>query len=602
MFSYIFMKILESRPSRYDRGINIITGGHARKVRKEIVKTCVKPGLHMLDVGCGTGELLELAARAGAKVSGLDISEGMLAMARKRFEFEDLKGQGTFRHAGVTELDNLFAGNSFDLITATLVFSELHTAERNWALREFGRILKPAGVLVLADEVVPRSLPRRLIHFLVRWPLAVVTYLIAQIGSRAIPNMAGEISQTGFKVFREKRSLFDSFAIVYAEKPAGAMPTSIGGETVLRPEEDISLLKTIWDFIGRWFPNPVQPGLRKIGDAGSQSPVFVTGNFHLTVRRLEKALYGLPSWLLVAPTRGINVWCASCGGDMTEHSVIAALKTSRLAERVDRRKLTLPQLAASGVDRTAIEELTGFQTDFGPLRARDIKDFVNRNYEKSPDQCLVRYPISFRLEMLFCMNALVWLIFVILTGLLNMRWVVLGSLLFWGAGMVLYAGYPYLPGKGGWLKAGALAVFEVLGIAIYTAEVLQKPWWTHWGWMTVAFFFTMWLGFDLKGIVGGNVSEAEALMHKLGVKSVGRIFTAHPDKVGTIKHNRNICTNCLTCLNVCPKGVFAVLPPEPRISLKNPENCFNCGACIKQCPSGALFINSDIDKNSLIKS
>jgi len=221
MLSYVFMKILESRPARYDRGINILTCGHARKVKQEIVKACVRPGIQMLDVGCGTGELLEQAARAGAKVSGIDISEGMLTIARKRFEIDDLKGKGTFHHAAVTELDNLFAGNSFDLITTTLVFSELHTEERYWALREFARILKPAGVLALADEVIPRSFPKRLIHFVVRWPLAVVTYLIAQFGTRVIADMVSEISTAGFEVLGEKRSLLDSFAVVYARKPAG---------------------------------------------------------------------------------------------------------------------------------------------------------------------------------------------------------------------------------------------------------------------------------------------------------------------------------------------------------------------------------------------
>ena len=91
-------------------------------------------------------------------------------------------------------------------------------------------------------------------------------------------------------------------------------------------------------------------------------------------------------------------------------------------------------------------------------------------------------------------------------------------------------------------------------------------------------------------------------MHKLGVKSVGRIFTARPDKVGTIQHDRNICTNCLTCLNVCPKGVYALETENNQVTLKNPETCFNCGACLKQCPSGALFINSDIGKNSRMES
>ena len=594
MFSYVFMKILESRPARYDRGSNILTGGHANKVKNEIIATLVKPDIRVLDVGCGTGQLLAQAARRGAKVTGIDISEGMLTIARKRFESGDLKGKGTFYQAGVTELDTLFADDSFDLITATLVFSELHRGERHWALREFARILKPSGVLVLADEVRPKKRLERFIHFLVRFPLALITYLLSQITTNAVPNMVQEVLGAGFEVFREKRSLLGSFAVVFAMKHARLDSTNAGVDTFLLPEDDISALKTIWDFIGRWFPNPVEPGLRKIGNAGTQSPVFITGNFHLTVRRVEKALFGTDSWLLIAPTQGINVWCASSGGEMTEHSIISAMKTSRLEDRVVHRNLILPQLCAPGVNRKVLEELTGWKVDFGPVYARDISNFIQHNNEKSTEQRIVHYPLSFRLEMLFCMNALVWLILAVIASFVNIGWVALGTFLFWGAGLILYAGFPYLPGSSGWWKAALLSIFEVFGITLFTAYVLNLPWWTHWGWIFVAVVLTLWLGFDLKGIVGGNLSEAESLMHKLGFKSVGRIFSAHPAKLGSIRHDRHACTNCLTCLNVCPKGVYSIADKDNQINLTNAEACFNCNACIKQCPSEALSF--DVDK------
>jgi ubiquinone/menaquinone biosynthesis C-methylase UbiE len=218
MFSYIFMKILESRPRRYDRGINIISAGHAKKIKNEIVSNWIRPGIKVLDVGCGTGELVANAARAGADVAGIDISEEMLREARKRFEASALKGRADLYHAGVTELDELFADNTFDVVTATLVFSELHPAERIWAITDFHRILKPSGVLVLADEVRPRAFIQRLAYAIIRVPLAIATYFVAQVGTKAIPDMAKEISQAGFNVVSEKRSLFDSFALICAQK------------------------------------------------------------------------------------------------------------------------------------------------------------------------------------------------------------------------------------------------------------------------------------------------------------------------------------------------------------------------------------------------
>ncbi|MGD9259670.1 MAG: methyltransferase domain-containing protein [Desulfobacterales bacterium] len=588
MFSYIFMKILETRPSRYDKGISLLTAGHAKKVKEQIVASYVRPGIHMLDVGCGTGELLLHAARAGATVTGVDISKEMLSIARERFQSADI--EGTFYHTGVTELDTLLGNSCFDVITSTLVFSELYTEERKWALSEFARLLKPTGVLVLADEVKPRSHIKNLLYHLVRFPLAVITYIVAQTATSAVSDIYAEVTRFGFEVIDEKRTLLDSFAVLSAKKSKQEIPPIAAQEQIITPDEDISITKSLWDFIGRWFPNPVEPGLRKIGQPGTEAPVFVTGNFHLTVRRVEKSLADMDAWLLVVPTLGINVWCASTGGDMTVHSVITGMKTSRIEERVSHRRMILPQLSASGVDRRILQNQTDWKADFGPVRAQDLQSFVDKKFHKTPDQCRVRYPLSFRLEMLFSMNALLWAIIAFFIVLLNPIWMLFASVLFWGAGFILYAGYPVIPGNSGWLKAGALSFLEVLTIGIYTVVLLQRPWWAHWGWMSAAALFTLWLGFDLKGTVGGNISEAESLLHKLGVKSIGTFFSAHPNKMGTIQHDPLICNNCLTCINVCPRGVYEILPADKNMAMEHPEKCFNCGACVLQCPSVALSI------------
>jgi len=237
-----------------------------------------------------------------------------------------------------------------------------------------------------------------------------------------------------------------------------------------------------------------------------------------------------------------------------------------------------------------LEDLTGWKAFFGPVQARHIPSFVAQAFHKTPSQCRIRYSLSFRLEMLFSMNALLWAIMAFIIGLLNPIWMLFASALFWGAGIVLYAGYPVLPGNSGWLKAGVLAFLEVLAIGIYTGAGLRRPWWACWGWMSAATLFTLWLGFDLKGTVGGNISEAESLMHKLGVKSIGTFFSAHPNKIGTIQHDALVCTDCLTCMHVCPKGVYEILPADKRLTLENPKKCFNCGACILQCPNDALSI------------
>jgi len=107
MFSYIFMKMLENRPERYDTGINFLSGGHATKIRKRIVQNFVQPQMKLLDIGCGTGLLIEDAAKAGAKATGIDVSAGMLKIAQKRIENSGLQDKISINNVGVVEMDTL---------------------------------------------------------------------------------------------------------------------------------------------------------------------------------------------------------------------------------------------------------------------------------------------------------------------------------------------------------------------------------------------------------------------------------------------------------------------------------------------------------------
>ena len=51
--------------------------------------------------------------------------------------------------------------------------------------------------------------------------------------------------------------------------------------------------------------------LVQIGNPDRDSPVLVTCNFYITVRRMMRLLRGLDLWLLVADSKGVNVWCAA---------------------------------------------------------------------------------------------------------------------------------------------------------------------------------------------------------------------------------------------------------------------------------------------------
>lgn len=227
--SYIYMKILEKCPEKYEKGINILSLAHARGVREYIVKTCVEPDIKMLDIGCGTGALIIDAAKAGANVVGIDSSERMLTVARNRIEEEDLESEIELNQASVDEMDTLFDDNSFDLVTSTLVFSELYGGERRWALEQVRRVLKESGIFVLADEVEPRGLLKKVLYFVIRLPLALITYIIAQGGTETLPDIIKELSGAGFEIIDEKRSFLDSFAIISAKIGRADSKTRVHG-------------------------------------------------------------------------------------------------------------------------------------------------------------------------------------------------------------------------------------------------------------------------------------------------------------------------------------------------------------------------------------
>ncbi len=544
----------------------------------------------MLDVGCGTGSLVLESAKKDAHVIGLDIAEGMLSVAKKRVIDNGLSNRVTFHHAGVTELDELFEDNKFDLITATLVMSELYPEERRWALREFRRILKPSGTLVIADEVKPEKWLQRVLYVLVRLPLAFLTYVIAQTGTKAVSHIREEACRAGFKIIQEKSSLLGSFKTLSLKKSNKENFRVQELSEIKNPKEDISVAKSIWDYIGRWFSNPVETGLRVIGKPDKNSPVLVTANFHLTVRRVERALKNENCYLLVAPSNGINVWCASSSGEMNTHSIITVIKTSRINERVRHRLMILPQFSAARVDRGLLKQSSGWSSVWGPAYAKDIPSFLALSNKKTLEQSVAKYPLGFRLEMLLSLNFLMWALAGVILLIFNPRLLLFASVLFWGVGVILYGGYNFLPGNSGWLKAFFLSMLMVVIIALFSFFALGVSPWSYWGWMVTALAISMSQGLDVKGSIGGNTSEPEHLFYKLGIKSFGHLFSSDAVRHGVVKQDMNRCNGCQACILVCPKGVFGQSGGRNEIAPINREECFACNACVTQCPKNALSI------------
>jgi demethylmenaquinone methyltransferase/2-methoxy-6-polyprenyl-1,4-benzoquinol methylase len=215
--SYVYMKILESQPERYDRGIALMSLGGADRCKKKLVHENVQPGFKVLEIGCGTGTMAILAAQGGAEVLGFDVSDAMLEVARRKIAASGMTGRIQLEEMGVSGMDKL-ADDSFDLVMSTLVFSELSHDERAYALRHAYRVLRPGGRLAIADEARPDTLAKRLAHSAIRIPLLIATFVLTQTTTRAVDGLSDLVLEARFRIESEERSSLDSFLYLVARK------------------------------------------------------------------------------------------------------------------------------------------------------------------------------------------------------------------------------------------------------------------------------------------------------------------------------------------------------------------------------------------------
>lgn len=212
MLSYIFMKILEARPRSYDRRMDRFSRGKVARIKEAVVAE-IPERAKVLEIGCGIGELAAMLIARGATVTGFDLNPEMIEVAREKIEEEGLGNRFTLGEMGVDGMD-LFPSSCFDAVVSTLSFSELSSDERRFTLRHAERVLKPGGLIVIADEVVPRTLLRKLVKACVRIPMLAATYLASGASTRPIADLPVEIADAGFEVSKEIRSQGDAFALV----------------------------------------------------------------------------------------------------------------------------------------------------------------------------------------------------------------------------------------------------------------------------------------------------------------------------------------------------------------------------------------------------
>jgi SAM-dependent methyltransferase len=155
------------RATRYERFSGRIT---ARVADDVLDAAGVGPGTRVLDVGCGPGIVLGAALARGARPTGVDVSDGMLAEARRRHPSVALV------QADATALP--LPDAAFDAAVGGFVLNHLPAPER--AVAEVARVLAPGGGVALSVWDRPER---------TRW-LGVVAEALADEGVRPPPSVA----------------------------------------------------------------------------------------------------------------------------------------------------------------------------------------------------------------------------------------------------------------------------------------------------------------------------------------------------------------------------------------------------------------------------
>lgn len=141
----------------YDRLNHIMSLNVDKRWRRRAIREIVDGSAQqVLDVACGTGDSTIAVARAageGSLVTGVDISEGMMALVSAKAE---KAGVGDRIRLLMADGENLpFEDGSFDRVTCA--FGIRNFEHKELGLKEFFRVLKPGGKVVILELSVPRN-------------------------------------------------------------------------------------------------------------------------------------------------------------------------------------------------------------------------------------------------------------------------------------------------------------------------------------------------------------------------------------------------------------------------------------------------------------
>lgn len=151
-------RMFDSISPKYDLLNRVFSLGIDQGWRRKVMRLVAEePVEHLLDVATGTADLAILASKKVPKVTGVDISEGMLEHGRTKVAKRELQKRVVLQRADSADLP--FADGTFDAVT--VAFGVRNFEELEKGIAEMRRVLKPNGRLFVLEFSKPMHAPMK---------------------------------------------------------------------------------------------------------------------------------------------------------------------------------------------------------------------------------------------------------------------------------------------------------------------------------------------------------------------------------------------------------------------------------------------------------
>lgn len=169
-------QMFDNISGKYDLLNRILSMGIDVSWRKKVVKSVKKQNPKtILDIATGTGDLaIAMAKATDAKITGFDLSAGMLEVGKRKIAEENLQDRIEMIQGDAEKMP--FADDSFDVITVAFGVRNFENLKKG--LDDIYRVLKPGGKLIILEFSQPQDAPmKQLYSFYSR-------YILPKIGKK----------------------------------------------------------------------------------------------------------------------------------------------------------------------------------------------------------------------------------------------------------------------------------------------------------------------------------------------------------------------------------------------------------------------------------